>query len=415
MTKRTGLLKTATAFAALILSSLPALSEEIVWWSPNWGEARAQEMVKQFEAANPDVTVRLEVTVANGLQNRILTVLRSGSPPDLIDASMQWVAPFAATGKLMALDEFAKNSSVKLDDLLPASIDYSSYDGKLYGLPYRAQTLGMIYNKGLYREAGLDPDKPPQTWDELIDASKKLTRTNAKGQPQYGMGIAGGGENTNMITRLVPFIWMNGGDIFSEDGKTAVVNSPETVEAVKFYTDMLTVHKAAPPSTLQNDGTALRRLFATGTIAQYLAGQFDLPALAKEAPDIEIGVAPFPHPTGKDTSGMLAGWAFLVPSESQHAKATLRFVEFLMKPENQGFYTDTFPASQSAMSLPRFQEPLLQPFKEMLAFTRPAPNNPAWIQATQSIFSHVQEVFLGSTTPQEAMDAANAEIQGVLK
>lgn len=414
MTKRTGLFKTATALAALVLSSLPALGEEIVWWSPNWGEARARELVKQFEAANPDITVRLEVTVSNGLQNRILTALRSGSPPDLIDASMQWIAPFAATGKLEPLDDFAKGA-VQMDDLLPAAVNYSTYDGKLYGLPYRAQTLGMIYNKGLYREAGLDPDKPPQTWNELIEVSKTLTRTNAAGQPQYGMGIAGGGENTNMITRLVPFIWMNGGDVFSEDGKTAVVNSPETVEAVKFYTDMLTVHKAAPPSTLQNDGTALRRLFATGTIAQYFAGQFDLPALAKEAPDVEIGVAPFPHPEGKQTSGMLAGWAFLVPSDSPRKETTLKFVEFLMKPENQGFYTDTFPASQSAMSMPRFQEPLLQPFKDMLAFTRPAPTNPAWIQATQSMFSHVQEVLLGSATPQEAMDAANAEIQAVLK
>lgn len=414
MTKRFGFLRTATAIAAMALVAFPALGEEIVWWTPNWGEARARELASQFEAANPDITIRMEITVSNGLQNRIMTVLRSGSPPDLIDSSMQWIAPFAATGKLLALDDFASNSTIDMDDLLAASVGYSSYEGKLYGLPYRSQTLGMLYNKGLYREAGLDPEKPPQTWDELIEVSKKLTRTNAAGQQQYGMGVSGGGEVSNMITRLVPFIWMNGGDVISEDGKKAIVNSPEAVAAVEFYTDMLTVHKAAPPSTLQNDGTALRRLFGTGTIAQYLTGQYDLPALAAEAPDIEIGVTPFPHPEGKQTAGMLAGWAFLVPADSPRHAATLRFVEFMMSPENQGFYTDTFPASQSAMSLPRFQDPLLEPFKEALRFARPAANHPAWIQASQSIFNHVQEVLLGTATAQQAMDAVVAELQPLL-
>lgn len=414
MTKRLGFLRTATAIAAVTLTAFPALAEEITWWTPNWGEARAQELASQFEAANPDVTIRLEITVSNGLQNRIMTALRSGSPPDLIDSSMQWIAPFAATGKLLPLDDFAENSTIDMDDLLAASVGYSSYEGQLYGLPYRSQTLAMIYNKGLYREAGLDPENPPQTWDELIEASKALTRTNADGQPQYGMGVSGGGEVSNLVTRLVPFIWMNGGDVLSEDGNTAILNSPEAVEAVEFYTDMLTVHKVAPPSTLQNDGTALRRLFATETIAQYFSGQFDLPALAAEAPDIEIGVTPFPHPEGKETAGMLAGWAFLVPSDSPRTETTLRFVEFLMQPENQGFYTDTFPASQSAMSLPRFQDPLLEPFKEALTFARPASNHPVWIQASQSIFNHVQEVLLGTATAQQAMDAAAAEIQALL-
>ncbi len=400
--------------AGLALPTLVAHAETVTWWTPNWGQERAAKLAADFEKANPDIQIKMEITVANGLQNRIMVALRSGNPPDLIDTSTSWMTPYAATGKLLALDDFAKKN-VDMQDLLPEPVKAATYQGKLYGLPYRAQTLGMIYNKGLYREAGLNPDHPPQTWDELIEMSKKLTKKNAEGKDQYGLGVAGGGEQQNMITRMVPFIWMNGGDVLNEGMTKATINQPAAVEAVTFYTDPLTKYKIAPPSTLQNDGLALRRLFDTGTIAQYLSGQYDLPAIKKEAPDIDIGVAMFPHPKGKETAGILSGWDFIVPADSAHQDATLKFVAFLMKPENQGFYTDTFPAAQSAMSMPRFQDPLLQPFKEALKYARPLPASPAWIRTTQIVYSSVQSIMLGQATPQAAMDSAAQQIDAALQ
>ncbi len=123
----------------------------------------------------------------------------------------------------------------------------------------------------------------------------------------------------------------------------------------------------------------------------------------------------FPHPKGKDTAGILSGWDFIVPADSAHHDATLKFVAFLMKPENQGFYTDTFPAAQSAMSMPRFQDPLLQPFKEALKYARPLPASPAWIRTTQIVYSSVQSIMLGQATPQAAMDSAAQQIDAALQ
>ena len=65
------------------------------------------------------------------------------------------------------------------DDYIPAALDYDTWDGKLWGIPYRIETHGVIYNKGKFKAAGLDPDKPPQTWPELVDAAKKLTERRA--------------------------------------------------------------------------------------------------------------------------------------------------------------------------------------------------------------------------------------------
>src|SRR3954471_21772175 len=105
---KSGLLACAAA-AAAPFTAAAALAEEVTWWAPDWGKARAEKLIGDFQAANPDIKVKLEVTISNGLQNRIQIALRSGSPPDLIDSSIQWVPAYANTGKLLPLDEWAKD------------------------------------------------------------------------------------------------------------------------------------------------------------------------------------------------------------------------------------------------------------------------------------------------------------------
>jgi multiple sugar transport system substrate-binding protein len=413
-TRRILLAAGAAAGLGLAAASPPAAAGEVVWWCPNWGQARCEELVRRFEAASPGTKVRVEVTVSDGLQNRILVALRSGTTPDLIDVQAGWNIPFAATGGLLPLDELVAKEGIDLGDFLPAALGTARHDGKLYGLPFRMEAHALIYSKGAYREAGLDPAKPPQTWPELVEVSKKLTRKTADGRQQHGFGITGGGEVGNTLFRSLPFIWMNGGSIISDDLKTATVNQPAAVEAVKFYTDMLTQHGVAPPSTLQNDGLALRRLFIAGAIAQYQSGQFDVGTIAKENPAIEIGVAPIPHPPGKQTAAILGGWNFVIPKAAKNPAEAGKLLAFLAKPENLGFYTDTFPTRTSAMALPRFQEPILQPFKAMLPHARPVPPSTAWVQIVQVYFNHIQRILLKEVDAQKAMDDAAKEIQALL-
>ena len=398
------------AVAAMAIQSPIAFAGEIVWWTPNWGEARARELAAKFEAANPGITVKLEITVSDGLPTKILTALKSGSPPDLIEAQHGWVAPYAQQGLVLALDDVLQDK----DDYIPAALQYDTWDSKLWGIPYRIETHGIIFNKGAFKAAGLDPDKPPQTWTELVDAAKKLTGKGAGGQDQFGFAITGGGEFGNTVFRSLPFIWMNGGSIISDDMKTATVNSPEAVAAVKFYTDMLVTNHVSPPSTLQNDGTANRRLFIAGTVAAYQSGQFDVPSIRKENPNLDVGVMMIPHPEGKNTAAILGGWSFIIPKDAKNPEDTKKFVQFLAQSDNMGFFTDTFPARKSAMDLPRFQDPILTVFKQMLPFGRTLPQHKAWIQITQAYFDGIQRVLTGEQDPQAAMDQAAEDIQALL-
>ena len=406
--QRNVVLAGATSLLITIAGSV-AVAGEIVWWTPNWGEARAKELATKFEAGNPSITIKLEVTVANGLPAKVATALRSGSPPDLIEVQHGWVPEYAQAGLVLPLDDVLKDR----DDYFPAALDYVTWNGKVWAIPYRIETHAVIYNKGAFKAAGLDPDKPPQTWSDLVAAAKKLTGKTADGKDQYGFAITGGGEFGNTIFRTLPFIWMNGGSIISDDMKKATVNQPAAVEAVKFYTDFL-ANKLSPPSTLQNDGIANRQLFIAGTVAMYQSGQFDIDSIRKGNPNIDIGVAMIPHPDGKETAAIVGGWSFVIPKDAKNPDETKKFIRFLAEPDNMGFFTDTFPARKSAMKLPRFQDPILANFKAMLPYGRKMPPAKNWQQITQAYFDGLQSIMLGDASPQEAMDAAAEQIAPLL-
>jgi multiple sugar transport system substrate-binding protein len=394
----------AAAGSALALTSGVALAGEVVWWTPNFNEARARDLVAKFQEANPDITVRLEITTTDGLPQRILTALQSGAAPDIIDVQHGWVNGYAQNDLVLPLDDVLQDR----DDYVPAALDYVTWDGKLWGIPYRIETHAVIFNKGDFTAAGLDPASPPETWDELVDAATKLT-TDGKS----GFAITGGGEVGNTIFRSLPFIWMNGGSMISDDMTTATVNEPAAVEAVTFYTDFL-AKGLSPASTLENDGTANRRLFIAETVSMYQSGQFDVASIRKENPAIDIGVMPIPHPEGKETAAILGGWSFVIPSSAANPEEAKTLVQFLAEADNQGALTDTFPARTSAMDLPRFDDPILAVFKEMLPFGRPVPASPVWVQISQAYFDGIQRILLGDEDPQTAMDGAAEEIQALL-
>lgn len=390
--------------SAFALSASLASAGEVVWWTPNWGEARARELATKFEAANPGVTIKIEVTTSDGLTQRVLTALQSGTPPDLIEVQHGWVNGYAQSDLVLPLDDVLEDPA----DYVPAALDYVTWNGKLWAIPYRIETHGIIFNRDAYKAAGLDPDHTPQTWGELVDASTTLSKDGMS-----GFAITGGGEVGNTLFRSLPFIWMNGGGIISDDLKTAIVNEPAAVEAVTFYTDFFK-KGLSPASTLENDGTANRRLFIAGTVAAYQSGQFDIASIRKENATVDIGVMAIPHPEGKDTAAVLGGWSFVVPKEAKNPEEAKTFVKFLATSENMGFFTDTFPARVSSMEQERFKDPILQPFKAMLPFGRPVPQHKNWVQIVQAYFDGIQRILLDDQTVQESMDQANEEIQALL-
>jgi multiple sugar transport system substrate-binding protein len=144
-------------------------SSEIVWWTPNWSVARAADVARRFEAANPGVTVTTEATVADGLPARIQTALRSGAPPDVIEGQHGWVVPYAQANLLLPLDDAIDER----EDYLPVSLDYDTWNGRLgcavsHGCTVCSQQVA-------FREAGSTPNGRPRrgpSWSRRPERSR---------------------------------------------------------------------------------------------------------------------------------------------------------------------------------------------------------------------------------------------------
>src|SRR5690606_32110434 len=143
---------TGAAISSLLLGIGGAVAGEIVWWTPNWSEARAKEVADKFMAENPGITIRLEVTVANGLPERVLTSLQSGAAPDIIEVQHGWVNGYAQADLIVPLDDVIQERG----DYTPAALNYVTWDDKLWAIPYRIETHSIIFNRGLWQAAGLD-------------------------------------------------------------------------------------------------------------------------------------------------------------------------------------------------------------------------------------------------------------------
>jgi multiple sugar transport system substrate-binding protein len=389
-------------------------SKTITWWAPNFNNPRSAELAEKFMKENPGIKIDIQETVAQGLQDKILVAIQSGTTPDIIEGQLGWTVSYAATGQLLPLDEYiSKSKIIDPKDFMPGAWAGIIYNGKVYSIPYRAESHAFIYNKGMYRAAGLDPNTPPKTWNDLIAYSQKLTKTGGA-KPVYGIGICGGGEVGNMITMLMGLIWANGGDVLSSDYKRVTINEPPAVEAVKFYTDLLITYKVAPPSTLQNDGTAIRNLFIQESIAQFQQGSYALPAIHKENPNIELGFGLLPAPEGKKPASVLGGWGYMIPKAAKNKDAAWAFVEWMSLPDNMAYYTDTFPATYSALKNKKFENPEFKAFIDMTPYARLTPPVKGWVQMMTIIFKEVQSVMLGQKSAQKAMDDAAAQMAPLL-
>src|SRR3569833_3094647 len=146
--------------STLAMSTAMSFAGDIVWWTPNWGQARAEKLAADFQKANPDIKIKMEVTTSNGLPQRVLTALQSGAAPDIIEVQHPWVNGYAQSDLVIPLDDTIQDK----DDYNKAAINYDTWDGKLWAIPYRIECVGVMYNLDDFVAAGLAPNNPPQTW-----------------------------------------------------------------------------------------------------------------------------------------------------------------------------------------------------------------------------------------------------------
>ncbi len=386
----------------------------VIWYDGTEAESFSR-LEPEFEALYPDIDLQIEIIPYENLSNQELVACQSSSGPDVMWQSYAWTNSFARMGLLQSFTPYLEQSdAIDLEnDFNPVTLELGTVDGEIYGLPWSVEAMSLVYNKDMFREAGLDPEDPPENWAEMIEYAKKLTRDlNGDGIiDQYGFAVNGSAPG-NCWFRFVPDLWAAGGNITNDDMTEATLDTPEGLEALKYYTEFLTVHKVAPESSVTNNSGNNRTLFINERVAMYIDGQAGVRTVQSES-DIDVGITLWPGKDGPTTAG-LGGYYIAMPKNAQHKDDAWKFIEYFLSEEVQSWFPIAFPANLKAQNAERFNNYRDEHYREQLQYTRNFPPLADTPTAQTIIMEMIQSVLSGMSTPEEALADANSKLNDIL-
>ncbi|PQV63511.1 multiple sugar transport system permease protein [Abditibacterium utsteinense] len=326
-----------------------ARTKLVVWGLPSGPEtAGTDAQVTEFEKRNPDIQVsRLSMGAGDMNPQKLMTAIVGGVPPDLIAQDRFTIGDWASRDTFRPLDSFIKadkgsREPVQASDFYPAAWNEAVYKDHVYAIPTGIDDRLLFYNRKMFKAAGLDPNKPPRTWDDLMVYAKKLTKLNKDGNfkqigfiPNYGNSW------------LYLYSWQNGGEFLSPNGRICTLDNPQSVAALKYMADFYDMLGGYNKVNVFQSGFQSNEQdpFFTGRVAMVINGSWNMNNIARYAPDLDFGVVSAPVPKERlEGKGRFAGqdpfitwtggYSLAVPAGSAHPNEAWRFIKWMSSEES---------------------------------------------------------------------------------
>ena len=380
----------------------------ITFWNGFTGSDREtlEALVKEYNETNDkNIEVQMDIMPWDSFYQKLATALPVGEGPDILAMATERIGSYADPGALAAVDDIYSSGIVD-ETVVPETLKENlKYDGKYYGVPMNFATLLLYYNKTIFEEAGLDPEKAPETWEELEQYAQQIVEKTGK----YGFDMAV--KDTTPMWCIM--LWGNGGDII-KDGK-AVFNSPENVETVTRWAENIRDKKFGPEVLT---GGEIDKLFESQKLAMYFCGPWATNGFTNAG--IDYGVAQAPKgPKEQVTQANAVG--MYMTSSSKNKEAVYDFFGWWNSKDTQvkwSLGTGFPPARTDIADDERMKE---NPY--IAEFAKPANEGKMYLQQltnfaevdTQAIVPAFEKILLENADVQEALDEANAVIESLIQ
>ncbi|GGH22148.1 sugar ABC transporter substrate-binding protein [Alsobacter metallidurans] len=360
------------AAAVGVISGAQAQTQtvEIEYWQYVF-DARIKamdELIKRFQAANPNIKVKHTTFPYADYQTKIAAALPAGQGPDVVQLFYGWLDNFVAAKFIQPLPKDAFPPAMIEKDFYPI-VSAMKRDGEYYGLPTAVRSLALFYNKKLFQEAGLDPAKPPQTTDELLEAAKKTVKRDGAGNLlSEGITLDFPGQDYHWWREVL--LRQNGGAPYSDDNKKVTYDSEAGAKSLTWYADLQKVHKVGQAGFMDEGQAAFR----AGRAAMTIDGSFRLGAFGN-IKGFEWGVAELPAgPDGKRFN-FASYWvnAITTKATGEKLEASKKFLAFVTTPEAMQVWLDAvgeLPARKAAAETDKnLSHPIYGPFLKALNYS----------------------------------------------
>lgn len=305
--------------------SKPAETVEITlngWGASPEEEELLQQTLDEFMKKYPNIKVKYEV-IAEQYMDVIKTRLIGGQAGDVFYLDSSEAEALIAQNVLEPLNGYITDEFDIADIEEPLLNAFKGEDGNYYGFPKDMSTLVLFYNKKHFEEAGLSG--PPTTWEELREYSKKLTKDG-----RYGLGVA------PELARQMFMIRAFGGEVIDAEGK-AVFATPEALQGLQLVIDQHLIDKTSVQPTEVGAGWG-GEMFGQEKVSMVLEGNWAIPYLDNNFPDLEYGTAEVPAVNGKKGT-MAFTVAYVMNKQSKHKEEAWKLIEFLTGKEGMEIWT----------------------------------------------------------------------------
>lgn len=384
-----------------------------MWFNgtPEAHGAVLEQLIPEFEDENPHITVDWELTAWDTYQQQIATAAAGGTLPDIIFGFSNLVAGFAERGILADHSEFFDP-----DDFVPATVDLTTWDDTWSMLPIWFSASTLSYRQDLIEEGGIgDASSGPDSWDEWQEWAEAATIRENGSIEQLGFYSSSFGFNQSGLYGTL--LYANGGQLVSDDGSEVAFDSPEGIEAARFFQELSEC--CDQPGALEADNIGLGQGRTAMVFNNFAFREWadEFPELLEEEVDRLTIVPTGPSGSGDLGTTLLGANVIGITSTADHPEEAAELLRFLvLDPDNVvqlAGLGGSIPAAVATEGQAYFDEnPLVERYFELAVdFGRADPAHPNFGEYDSIMQSWIEELLVGAITPEEFVESAAAEVQ----
>lgn len=391
------------------------------YWHITGLEEQVPYHTRAFNARQDSIVIDQTPIPWQEHEKKILTAVLSGHPPDLISQFVP-VAKWASRRGLMPLDKFIARDNFDTTRFFPALWEEMTWQGQVFAIPIAAASYALFYNKAIFREAGLDPDRPPSTWEQLRTYSHRIDGRNAQGRiTRMGfipyiiayMGV----QRTAML-----MAWQEGAQFVLDGGTRVDLANPAMVAALEWAVDY---HNDYDQNALEvfiaGFGQADQHAFLVGKVAMMVLDSSFPDQIANYNPALDYGVTLIPSSPGGQTASATGSWWLGIPRGAWHPEAAWEQIKFAAEKQIQlesirNTRQNLFPANRLAVMDSSFYTVGANAiFAQQLDYAKTTVITPLAHEVFWREYAGAHERALyGEQTPREALLLAQQQIQQAL-
>lgn len=294
-------------------SDTPAEPVTISFWN-NFTAADGEVLAKivaDFNATNgKGITVEMDVMPEENLTDKLPLAIASDTAPDFFGVGEAFFSSFVAEDTVVDLSAFFDYDGVDKADIVEGALTTNQVDGVQYFLPMTINSWYLYWNKDLFEAAGLDPEKAPETWEQLEEYAVQLTDAS-KDQMGFGVPVRAQAASNVMLNWMLDY----GGTVLSDDQTAVTLDSPENLDVLTRMQNLIINEKTGPVAPSNAD---LMQMMIAGKLGMMFNGPWGNGNLS--ANEVNYGIAVVPHAEGGQTAAYAGGVGFAIPTTTDESK-----------------------------------------------------------------------------------------------